>query len=76
MIYFQIAMSGKQHSHIRYNVRKGVAKPVKNRFGTPITLKDGSKGIFRDRAVPSHQFQPKKNMTSNRAVALPIQGFV
>jgi hypothetical protein len=48
-------MISKKHSGFRYSVTKGVGKTLRNPFGTPMKMKDGSQGIFRDRAIPSHQ---------------------
>jgi hypothetical protein len=67
-------MVSKKYEGFRYTVTNGVGQTLKNPFGTPMKMKDGSQGIFRDRAVPSHQFQ-SHDMSLNR-VALPSQGFM
>jgi hypothetical protein len=69
-------MISRKFEGFRFSVKNGVAKTLRNPFGTPKTMKDGSQGIFRDMAVPTHQFQSfHRNETADR-VALPAQGFV
>ena len=70
-------MISKKYGGFRYTVTNGVGQPLRNPFGTPMKMSDGSQGIFRDRAVPSHQFQSSSvRNTSVDRVALPSQGFV
>jgi hypothetical protein len=76
-LFNQVAMISKKNQGFRYSVTNGVGRMLRNPFGTPMKMKDGSEGIFRDRAVPSPYFQSlaHKNMSVDRA-ALPTQGFV
>ena len=77
IIFPQIAVISLKHESFRYVVKQGVAKSPVSVLGTPIINKDGSKGIFRDYAIPnpSLAFAKKGNKTYNRA-ALPASGFV
>jgi hypothetical protein len=69
-------MISKKYEGFRFIVKNGVAKTLRNPFGTPKRMRDGSMGIFRDMAVPSHQFQSSQRNESVDRVALPTQGFV
>ena len=69
-------MVSKKYVGFRYSVKNGVPKTLRNPFGTPKTMRDGTQGIFRDMAVPTHQFQASQRNESVDRVALPTQGFV
>ena len=68
-------MAGNNYESFRYHVENGVAQTVRSPLGTPITRSDGSQGILRDYAIPSHQFPTQRNSSLDR-VALPPQGFM
>ena len=51
----------------------GRAAQLKSPLGTYITRRDGVKTLFRDWAIPSHQFQ---NLNISNRASLPPQGFV
>jgi hypothetical protein len=55
-------------------VENGVARKPKTPLGTFFTRKDGTQGVFRDWAIPTHQFQ--RNVSLDRALALPKEGFM
>jgi hypothetical protein len=52
-----------------------VAKTSKSPLGTPVIRIDGSKGFFRDLAVPTGQIQTLRNENLNRET-LPEAGLM
>jgi hypothetical protein len=60
----------------KLQVKKGVGRALKTSLGSSFTRSDGSDGVFVDRAIPSLQFVGGKTNASNRAVALPREGFM
>jgi len=74
-LFLKIAMVGNGMEGFRYSVQNGEARKLRNPFGSVITRSDGTKEILRDYAIPSYQFQPQYNASTNRA-ALPAQGFM
>jgi len=72
---FEIAVISPKHESFRYVVKQGVAQRPVSVLGTPIINEDGSKGIFRDYAIPNPSYRKKGNRTLNR-VALPASGFI
>ena len=68
-------MLGNGRESFRFSITDGKAHRLRNPFGTVLTRSDGTKSIFRDRAIPSHQFGSKNQTGMNRA-ALPTQGFM
>ncbi len=71
----QIAIISRRSESFRYHVEKGVAKATRTPLGTRFLRSDGTEGIFRDYALPTHQFQTQRTEGLSRA-ALPAAGLL